>query len=227
MWPVFERFTDRARQVVVQGQAEARALKHNYIGTEHLLLGLLLVEDGVAAKALSALEVTAEDVRGPIAEIVGVGDEVMAGQIPFTPRAKRVLELALREALSLGCNYIGTEHILLGLTRENDGVAAQILLQLGAPAERIRAELESVLDTGAGALEAPPKARRLRRARPMPVPGVSGGRVCWEYRVERRAQIDQDWLNELGAEGWELVDVSADTFVFKRRAVPSSLRAAG
>ena len=227
MWPVFERFTDRARQVVVQGQAEARALKHNYIGTEHLLLGLLLVEDGVAAKALSSLEVTAEDVRAQIVRIVGVGDEVTAGQIPFTPRGKRVLELALREALSLGCNYIGTEHILLGLTRENDGVAAHILLQLSAPAERIRAELECVLATEAGALEAPPKARRLRRARPMPVPTACGSRVCWEYHVERRAQIDQDWLNELGAEGWELVDISADTFVFKRRAVPSSLRAAG
>jgi ATP-dependent Clp protease ATP-binding subunit ClpA len=225
---VFERFTDRARQVVVQGQAEARALNHDYIGTEHLLLGLLLIEDGAAAKALGSLEVTVEVVRGQIARIVGVGDEATAGQIPFTPRAKRVLELALREALSLGCNYIGTEHILLGLTRENDGVAAQILLELGAPAERIRAELESLLDTGAGSLEAPPKARRLRRARPMPAPGVHGGRVCWEYRVERRAaQIDQDWLNELGAEGWELVDISGDTFVFKRRASPGSLRAAG
>src|ERR1051325_5982615 len=111
---VFERFTERARQVVVLAQEEARGLKHNYIGTEHILLGLLREEEGLAARVLESLEITAEGVRGRVVEIVGRGDEVTTGQIPFTPRAKKVLELALREALSLGHNYIGTEHILLG-----------------------------------------------------------------------------------------------------------------
>ena len=111
---VFERFTERARQVVVLAQDEARALKHNYIGTEHILLGLLREEEGLAARVLESLDITVEEVRAQVARIVGQGDEVTSGQIPFTPRAKKVLELALREALSLGHNYIGTEHILLG-----------------------------------------------------------------------------------------------------------------
>jgi hypothetical protein len=112
---LFERFTERARQVVVLAQDEARALKHNYIGTEHILLGLLREEEGLAARVLESLDITVEEVRAQVARIVGQGDEVTTGQIPFTPRAKKVLELALREALSLGHNYIGTEHILLGL----------------------------------------------------------------------------------------------------------------
>ena len=116
---MFERFTERARQVVVLAQDEARALKHNYIGTEHILLGLLREEEGLAARVLESLDITVEEVRAQVARIVGQGDEVTTGQIPFTPRAKKVLELALREALSLGHNYIGTEHILLGLVREN------------------------------------------------------------------------------------------------------------
>src|SRR5919112_5658824 len=125
---MFERFTERARQVVVLAQEEARTLKHNYIGTEHILLGLLREEEGLAARVLESLDITVERVRAQVVRIVGSGEEVTSGQIPFTPRAKKVLELALREALSLGHNYIGTEHILLGLVRENEGVAARILL---------------------------------------------------------------------------------------------------
>jgi ATP-dependent Clp protease ATP-binding subunit ClpC len=142
---LFERFTERARQVVVLAQDEARALKHNYIGTEHILLGLLREEEGLAARVLDQLDITVEDVRANVARIVGQGEEVTTGQIPFTPRAKKVLELALREALSLGHNYIGTEHILLGLVRENEGVAARILLDFDADAEKIRNEIIRML----------------------------------------------------------------------------------
>jgi ATP-dependent Clp protease ATP-binding subunit ClpC len=142
---LFERFTERARQVVVLAQDEARALKHNYIGTEHILLGLLREEEGLAARVLESLDITVEEVRAQVSRIVGQGDEVTNGQIPFTPRAKKVLELALREALSLGHNYIGTEHILLGLVRENEGVAARILLDFDADAEKIRNEIIRML----------------------------------------------------------------------------------
>src|SRR5258705_7794169 len=142
---MFERFTERARQVVVLAQDEARALKHNYIGTEHILLGLLREEEGLAARVLESLDITVEEVRAQVARIVGQGDEVTTGQIPFTPRAKKVLELALREALSLGHNYIGTEHILLGLVRENEGVAARILLDFDADADKIRNEIIRML----------------------------------------------------------------------------------
>src|SRR3954449_1967840 len=142
---MFERFTERARQVVVLAQEEARTLKHNYIGTEHILLGLLREEEGLAARVLESLDITVERVRAQVVRIVGQGDEVTTGQIPFTPRAKKVLELALREALSLGHNYIGTEHILLGLVRENEGVAARILLDFDADAEKIRNEIIRML----------------------------------------------------------------------------------
>ncbi len=142
---MFERFTERARQVVVLAQDEARSLKHNYIGTEHILLGLLREEEGLAARVLESLDITVEEVRAQVARIVGQGDEVTTGQIPFTPRAKKVLELALREALSLGHKYIGTEHILLGLVRENEGVAARILLDFDADAEKIRNEIIRML----------------------------------------------------------------------------------
>src|SRR5439155_22060197 len=120
---MFERFTERARQVVVLAQDEARLLKHNYIGTEHLLLGLLREEDSPAWAVLKSLGLELDAVRSQVARIIGVGEAEVAGQIPFTPRAKKVLELALREAMNLGHNYIGTEHILLGIARENDGVA--------------------------------------------------------------------------------------------------------
>ncbi|HEX5248124.1 MAG TPA: Clp protease N-terminal domain-containing protein [Gaiellales bacterium] len=138
---MFERFTERARQVVVLAQDEARTLKHDYIGTEHILLGLLREEDGLAARVLETLHVTEEEVRAQVARIVAQGDEVVTGQIAFTPRARNVLELALRESLSLGHDYIATEHILLGLVRENEGVAARILLEFDADAETIRNEV--------------------------------------------------------------------------------------
>ncbi|NLT34495.1 MAG: ATP-dependent Clp protease ATP-binding subunit [Gaiellales bacterium] len=165
---MFERFTERARQVVVLAQEEARDLKHNYIGTEHLLLGLLREGDGVAARVLSALDVSLEDVRGEVMRIVGEGEHEAQGQIPFTPRAKKVLELALREALSLGHNYIGTEHILLGLVRESEGVAARVLADLDADADRIRQEVMRVLSgpsrrtakTGAGPAAVPAGSKK-------------------------------------------------------------------
>ncbi len=147
---MFERFTERARQVVVLAQEEARTLKHNYIGTEHILLGLLREEEGLAARVLESLDITVERVRAQVVRIVGSGEEVTSGQIPFTPRAKKVLELALREALSLGHNYIGTEHILLGLVRENEGVAARILLDFDADSEKIRNEVIRMLSGPGG-----------------------------------------------------------------------------
>ncbi len=147
---MFERFTERARQVVVLAQEEARTLKHNYIGTEHILLGLLREEEGLAARVLESLDITVERVRAQVVRIVGSGEEVTSGQIPFTPRAKKVLELALREALSLGHNYIGTEHILLGLVRENEGVAARILLDFDADSDKIRNEVIRMLSGPGG-----------------------------------------------------------------------------
>jgi len=135
---VFERFTEKARRVVVFAQEEARMLHQNYIGTEHLLLGLIREEDGVAARALESLGINLEDVRNQVEDMVGKGSSMPAGHIPFTPRAKKVLELSLREALQLGHNYIGTEHILLGLIREGEGVAAQVLTNLNADLERVR-----------------------------------------------------------------------------------------
>jgi Clp amino terminal domain, pathogenicity island component/ClpX C4-type zinc finger len=135
---VFERFTDRARRVVVLAQEEARLLNHNYIGTEHLLLGLIHEGEGVAARALESVEISLTDVRAQVEEIIGHGGQSPSGHIPFTPRAKKVLELSLREALQLGHNYIGTEHILLGLIREGEGVAAQVLATLGADLSRVR-----------------------------------------------------------------------------------------
>jgi ATP-dependent Clp protease ATP-binding subunit ClpC len=142
---MFERFTERARQVVVLAQDEARVLRHNYIGTEHLLLGLLREEEGLAARVLGELGVELEAVRAQVVRVVGEGDEIATGQIPFTPRAKKVLELSLRESRALGHQYIGTEHILLGLVRENDGVAARLLLELGVDADTIREAIGSLL----------------------------------------------------------------------------------
>ncbi|MEA3501884.1 MAG: Clp protease N-terminal domain-containing protein, partial [Actinomycetota bacterium] len=135
---MFERFTDRARRVVVLAQEEARLLNHNYIGTEHILLGLIHEGEGVAARALEGMGISLESVRSQVVEIIGQGSQAPSGHIPFTPRAKKVLELSLREALQLGHNYIGTEHILLGLIREGEGVAAQVLQQLGAELHKVR-----------------------------------------------------------------------------------------
>src|SRR5947209_8114020 len=142
---MFERFTDRARRVVVLAQEEARMLNHNYIGTEHILLGLIHEGEGVAAKSLESLGISLEGVRSQVEEIIGQGQQAPSGHIPFTPRAKKVLELSLREALQLGHNYIGTEHILLGLIREGEGVAAQVLVKLGAELTRVRQQVIQLL----------------------------------------------------------------------------------
>ncbi|HEY2331553.1 MAG TPA: Clp protease N-terminal domain-containing protein, partial [Acidimicrobiales bacterium] len=147
---MFERFTDRARRVVVLAQEEARLLNHNYIGTEHILLGLIHEGEGVAAKALESLGISLEAVRGQVEEIIGHGGSSPSGHIPFTPRAKKVLELSLREALQLGHNYIGTEHILLGLIREGEGVAAQVLAKLGADLSRVRQQVIQLLSGYSG-----------------------------------------------------------------------------
>ena len=199
---MFERFTERARQVVVLAQDEARALKHNYIGTEHILLGLLREEEGLAARVLESLDVTVEEVRAQVARMIGQGDEVTTGQIPFTPRAKKVLDLALREARSLGHNHIGTEHMLLGLVRENEGVAARILLDFDADAEKIRNEIIRML-SGAG-------------QRP------AGARAGWKYDVLDVEEIVEERLNEMGEDGWELVTIAGRPgdfrLVFRRLA---------
>jgi ATP-dependent Clp protease ATP-binding subunit ClpC len=152
---LFERFTDRARRVVVLAQEEARLLNHNYIGTEHILLGLIHEGEGVAAKALESLGISLEAVRQQVEEIIGQGGSSPSGHIPFTPRAKKVLELSLREALQLGHNYIGTEHILLGLIREGEGVAAQVLVKLGADLSRVRQQVIQLLSGHMGSGAAP------------------------------------------------------------------------
>ena len=179
---MFERFTERARQVVVLAQEEARTLKHNYIGTEHILLGLLREEEGLAARVLESLDITVERVRAQVVRIVGSGEEVTSGQIPFTPRAKKVLELALREALSLGHNYIGTEHILLGLVRENEGVAARILLDFDADSEKIRNEVIRMLSGPGGRRQGSGSSAGLRLRR---------GQEVLEAARPVRAQPDQ------------------------------------
>ncbi len=154
---MFERFTSRARAMMVLAQVEARSLNHNYIGTEHILLGLVHEGEGVAAEALESLGIGLDSVRQQVEEIIGRGEQTRApsGHIPFTPRAKKVLELSLRESLQLGHNYIGTEHILLGLIREGDGVAAQVLVRLGADHDRVRAQVVHLLVAREGAERAP------------------------------------------------------------------------
>ena len=153
---MFERFTDRARRVVVLAQDEARLLNHNYIGTEHILLGLIHEGEGVASKALEGLDIKLEAVREQVQEIIGQGQQAPTGHIPFTPRAKKVLELSLREALQLGHNYIGTEHILLGLIREGEGVAAQVLVKLGADLNRVRQQVIQLISGYQGKEGQPP-----------------------------------------------------------------------
>jgi ATP-dependent Clp protease ATP-binding subunit ClpC len=155
---LFERFTDRARRVVVLAQEEARLLNHNYIGTEHILLGLLNEGEGIAAKALESLGISLSSVREQVVEIIGQGQQAPSGHIPFTPRAKKVLELSLREALQLGHNYIGTEHILLGLIREGEGVAAQVLQKLGAELQKVRQTVIQLLSGPQAAEEQTPSA---------------------------------------------------------------------
>jgi ATP-dependent Clp protease ATP-binding subunit ClpA len=166
---MFERFSDRARRVVVLAQEEARLLDHNYIGTEHLLLGLIHEGEGIAAKALESLNISLEAVRREVQEIIGEGARAPVGNIPFTPRAKKVLELSLREALQLQHNYIGTEHLLLGLIREGEGVAAQVLVKMGADLPRVRAAVIQFLPQGtpepAEIRMGPRTGRRVREGR--------------------------------------------------------------
>jgi ATP-dependent Clp protease ATP-binding subunit ClpC len=176
---MFERFTERARKVVVLAQEEARHFNHNYIGTEHLLLGLLREDEGVAARALSSLNVTLDEVREQVESIVGYGEEGTGGQAPFTPRSKKVLELALREALQLGHNYIGTEHILLGLVRESEGVAARVLSNLGVDPDKVRREVVRMLGGG-----------RSQRGRGSGG-GESGGGRGVEAKRPKTRQLDQ------------------------------------
>jgi ATP-dependent Clp protease ATP-binding subunit ClpC len=173
---MFERFTERARKVVVLAQEEARHFNHNYIGTEHLLLGLLREDEGVAARALASLNVTLDEVREQVESIVGYGEEGTGAQAPFTPRSKKVLELALREALQLGHNYIGTEHILLGLVRESEGVAARVLSNLDIDPDKVRREVVRMLGGGRG---------RSRGG------GEAGGRGGVEAKRPKTRQLDQ------------------------------------
>jgi ATP-dependent Clp protease ATP-binding subunit ClpC len=147
---MFEKFSDRARRVVVLSQEEARLLNHNYIGTEHILLGLVHEDEGVAARALKSLNIRLDAVRGEVEETIGQGGSPPFDHIPFTPRAKKVLELSLREAIQLGHNYIGTEHILLGLVREGEGVACQVLVKLGAELPKVRARVLQLVAESSG-----------------------------------------------------------------------------
>jgi ATP-dependent Clp protease ATP-binding subunit ClpA len=174
---VFERFTARARQVVVLAEKEARVLKHDLVRTEHILLGLLREEEGLAARVLESLDIRVERVRAQVVHIVGTGEEVTYGEIPLTPEAKQVLELALREALSLGHNHIGTEHILLGLVRDNEGVAARILRDFDADPEKVRNEVIRML-SGPGGV--PPQRVDPRSS------GVTGVVLDWAEEPLRR-----------------------------------------
>ncbi len=162
---MFERFTDRARRVVVLAQEEARMLNHNYLGTEHLLLGLVHEGEGVAARALASLGISLGAVRQQVEEIIGQGQQAPAGHVPFTPRAKKVIELARREANELGHHYLGTEHLLLGLVREGEGVAAQVLVKLGADLAGVRQQVVHLLHGPAGSVVAGQRRRRGKRAR--------------------------------------------------------------
>ncbi|MEN8113815.1 MAG: ATP-dependent Clp protease ATP-binding subunit [Actinomycetota bacterium] len=177
---MFERFTDRARRVVVLAQEEARLLNHNYIGTEHILLGLIHEGEGVAARALESMGISLESVRSQVVEIIGQGSQAPSGHIPFTPRAKKVLELSLREALQLGHNYIGTEHILLGLIREGEGVAAQVLQQLGAELHKVRQTVIQLL-SGVQGEESAPSGHPSGGGRGEPAASSSGSTVLDQF----------------------------------------------
>jgi ATP-dependent Clp protease ATP-binding subunit ClpA len=191
---MFERFTDEARRVVVLAQEEARLLNHNYIGTEHLLLGLAHEGQGVAAKALESLGISLEAVRAQVEEIIGQGQSAPVGHIPFTPRAKKVFELSLREALQLGHNYMGTEHLLLGLIREGEGVAAQVLVKLGSDLPRVRQQVLQLLSRYAGGeAAAEPAGARTRLVR-MTVPTElrEAEEQLSQVRQEKKAAIDAE-----------------------------------
>jgi len=184
---MFQQFTDRARRVVVLAQEEARLLNHDYLGTEHLLLGLAHEGQGVAAKALELLGIRLEAIRSQVEEIVGQGQRAPSGHIPFTPRAKKVLELSLRESKQLGHNYIGTEHILLGLVREGEGVAAQVLVKLGADLSRVRQQVVQLLSGSAG----DPEVAAGTRPVPMTAPDElrEAGERLAEVRRQKEAAI--------------------------------------
>ena len=186
---MFERFTNRARHAVVLAQEEARRLQHNYIGTEHVLLGLLGEPDGLACRALEGVGMSLESARGEVTAIVGTGAASLSGHIPFTPRAKKTLELALREALQLHHNYIGTEHILLGLMRQGEGVATQILSAFGADAEAVRAEVIRQLG-GPGTVTVGP-VRRWPEVESLPRPGRGGMRSSL---LSPAAMLAAGWL---------------------------------
>jgi ATP-dependent Clp protease ATP-binding subunit ClpC len=184
---VFERFTELARQVLVAAQDEAGVLKHDRVGTEHILLGLRRVEDGLAAQVLASFDVTLDAMRAEVARVDGRGDAEMTGRIPFTPRAKKALELGLREALELGHDYLGTEHLLLGLTQVEDGVAARIFLGLEVGRERVRHELIRTLSA-----EVPP------------------AELAREYAVKTLEGPSDTWAAQLAeghGDGWELLSV--------------------
>jgi ATP-dependent Clp protease ATP-binding subunit ClpC len=178
---MFERFTARARRAVVNAQEEARELNHNYIGTEHLLLGLMREPESVAARALQELKISQDAVRERVIQIIGRGKQAPSGHVPFTPRAKKVLELSLREALHLSHNYIGTEHILLGLIREGEGVAAQVLVKLGGNLAAVR---EKVIELAPAAAENVEFTERLRPAGAAPLEGVLGQLAAIGDRLE-------------------------------------------
>jgi hypothetical protein len=206
---VFERFTEDARQVVVLAQDEARALKHNYIGTEHILLGLFRVEGCLAAQVLESLGARLEEVRGKVVRIVGQGDAVTTGQIPFTKHARRVLELALREALSLGHNYIGDEHILLAIVRENEGVGARIMLDYDADAEKLRDAVIQALDGSVG--EESKVELNLLRVVPVAQQMSDGTWVVsvevWDHGLVVRWATSDDWpVRAPELHGWRVSD---------------------
>jgi hypothetical protein len=202
---MFERFTDRARRVVVLAQEEARLLNHNYIGTEHLLLGLLAERESVAARVLHSLDVDLADARAQVREIIGDGVTAPSGHIPFTPRAKKVLELALREALQLDHNYIGTEHILLGLVREGQGVAARVLGNLGADLGRVRHVVIEVLsDLGREPTTVPAGGNSPLVLEPVAAP--LGGRLSSQPRCALCGRTEERVTHLLVAGGTMLCD---------------------
>jgi ATP-dependent Clp protease ATP-binding subunit ClpA len=194
---MFERFTDRARRVVVLAQEEARLLNHNYVGTEHLLLGLIHEGEGVAAMALESLGISLQAVRAEVEEIIGRGQRTPSGHIPFTPRAKKVLELSLREAKQLGHNYIGTEHILLGLIREGEGVAAQVLVKLAADLSRAREQVIGLLSGDAGTEEAAARTRLVRLTVPDDL--LEAQEQFAQVRREKEAAINAEDFDQAAA----------------------------
>lgn len=184
---MFERFTDRARRVTVLAQEEARLFSHNYIGTEHILLALIHEGEGVAAKTLTTMGISLDAVRGQVGEIIGRGQQMPSGHIPFTPRTKKVLELALREALGLGHNYIGTEHILLGLIREGEGVGAQVLVKLGVELTQARKAVFAYLGYGS----VPPPARREYDDDQLQTPDIIS-RIAHEIEATYRSEVNPE-----------------------------------